>query len=103
MVQNHYLTTSITDAGQAVFLTIPGFKAACAGRSVEAVNPAVTSQIWLWRHDLKRLSVHWRSCPACGTSLHRDHNAGKNREWAGRARRGGVALGCVGELASMGL
>jgi hypothetical protein len=32
------------------------------------------------------------SPPECGTSLHRDHNAAKNRERLGQARRGGVAL-----------
>jgi transposase len=37
------------------------------------------------------LSVRWHSCPACGTSLHRDHNAAKNIEWAGQALRGGAA------------
>jgi putative transposase len=46
----------------------------------------------------KGVSVRWHSCPECGTSLHRDHNAAKNRERAGQARqagqsrRGGVAV-----------
>ena len=39
----------------------------------------------------KGLSVRWHSCPDCGTSLHRDHNAAKNIERAGQALRGEVA------------
>ena len=39
----------------------------------------------------KGLSVRWHSCPDCGTSLHRDHNAAKNIERAGQGLRGGVA------------
>ena len=43
----------------------------------------------------KGLSVRWHSCPDCGTSLHRDHNAAKNIERAGQALRGGVALAAL--------
>ena len=38
------LNTSIQDAGWGHFLTILACKAACAGKRVEAVNPASTSQ-----------------------------------------------------------
>jgi putative transposase len=57
MVQNHHLAKSISDAAWSAFLTIFAFKAACAGKRVQAVNPAFTS----------------RRCsgPDCGTSLHR--------------------------------
>jgi putative transposase len=75
MLKNHHLAKSIQDAGWSQFLSILSFKAACAGRRVIAVNPAYTSQI----------------CSGCGTSLHRDHNAAKNIERAGQARRGEVA------------
>ena len=44
MVQNHHLAKSITDAGWSAFLTILTFKAASAGKRVQAVNPAFTSQ-----------------------------------------------------------
>jgi putative transposase len=93
MVKNHRLAKSISDAGWAAFLAILSFKAACAGRSVVAVPPAYTSQKCSGCGVLvaKGLSVRWHSCPECGTSLHRDHNAAKNIEWAGQARRGGVA------------
>jgi putative transposase len=94
MVRNHHLAKSIQDAGWAAFLTILTYKAACAGRRVVAVNPAFTSQRCSGCGIVvaKGLSVRWHSCPDCGTSLHRDHNAAKNIERAGQARRGGVAL-----------
>jgi putative transposase len=93
MLQNHHLAKSIADAGWAVFLSILSYKAACAGRRVVAVNPAFTSQLCSGCGALvqKGLSVRWHSCPDCGTSLHRDHNAAKNIELAGQARRGAVA------------
>ena len=94
MVKNHHLAKSISDAGWSAFLTILTFKAACAGKRVVAVNPAYTSQTCSGCGVMvkKGLSVRWHSCPDCGTSLHRDHNAAKNIERAGQALRGGVAL-----------
>ena len=93
MVKNHHLAKSIQDAGWAAFLTILSYKAACAGREVVAVNPAYTSQTCSSCGALvqKGLSVRWHSCPDCGTSLHRDHNAAKNIERLGQGRRGEVA------------
>jgi putative transposase len=93
MVRNHHLSKSISDAGWAAFLSILSFKAACAGRSVVAVPPAYTSQTCSGCGVLvqKGLSIRWHSYPECGTSLHRDHNAAKNIERAGQARRGAVA------------
>jgi putative transposase len=80
MVKNHHLAKSISDAGWSAFLTILAFKAACAGKRVIAVNPAYTSQACSGCGVLvkKGLSVRWHSCPDCGTSLHRDHNAALN-------------------------
>jgi putative transposase len=94
MVRNHLPAKSISGAGWAAFLTILGFKAACAGRSVVAVHPAFTSQRRSGCGVLvaKGLSVRWHACPECGTHLHRDHNAAKNIERAGQALQGGVAL-----------
>ncbi len=93
MVKNHHLAKSIQDAGWAAFLSILSFKAACAGREVVAINPAFTSQICSGCGVVvqKGLSVRWHSCPECGTSLHRDHNAARNIERAGLALRGAVA------------
>ena len=93
MVKNHHLAKSIADAGWSGFLTILAFKAACAGKQVVAVPPAYTSQTCSGCGVVvkKGLSVRWHSCPDCGTSLHRDHNAAKNIERLGQSRRGEVA------------
>jgi putative transposase len=90
MVKNHHLAKSISDAGWSAFLTILGFKAACAGRSVVAVPPAFTSQRCSGCDMIvtKGLSTRWHLCPNCGTSLHRDHNAALNILRLGRERSG---------------
>jgi putative transposase len=90
MVKNHHLAKSISDAGWAQFLAIMSFKAACAGRSVVAVNPAYTSQACSGCGIMvtKGLSVRWHECPECGTSLHRDQNAARNIQWRGQRLRG---------------
>jgi putative transposase len=90
MVRNHSLAKSISDAGWSAFLTILSYKAACAGRSEIAVNPAFTSQTCSGCGILvsKGLSVRWHSCPECGTSLHRDHNAALNILTLGREQSG---------------
>jgi putative transposase len=96
MVKNHHLAKSISDAGWSAFLAILAFKAACAGKRVVAVPPAFTSQRCSGPGCgivvSTGLSVRWHSCPECGTSLHRDHNAARNIERLGQSRRGGVAL-----------
>jgi putative transposase len=97
LVQDHHLAKSISDAGWSALLSIRSIlsdKAACAGRSVIAVSPACTSQTCSGCGVLvaKGFSVRWHRRPERGTSLHRDHNAAKNRERAGQSRRGGVAL-----------
>ena len=105
MVKNHHLAKSITDAGWGAFLTILTHKAACAGRRIVAVNPAYTSQTCSGCGVMvsKDLSVRWHACPACGTSLHRDHNAARNIERLGQSRRGGVALAALENRESVGL
>jgi putative transposase len=94
MVRNRHLAKSISDAGWSTFLSILTYKAACAGREVIAVHPAFTSQRCSGCGVLvqKGLSVCWHSCPDCGASLHRDHNAARNRERARQALQGGVAV-----------
>ncbi|HEY7834376.1 MAG TPA: transposase [Ktedonobacterales bacterium] len=93
MLKNHHLAKSIADAGWSQFLSILAFKAACAGKRAVAVPPAYTSQTCSGCGVIvqKGLSVRWHLCPDCGASLHRDHNAAKNIERAGRALRGAVA------------
>ena len=82
MVQNHSLAKSISDAGWSAFLIILAFKAVGAGKQVQAVNPAFTSQRCAGADCgvlvQKGLSVRWHVCPDCGMSLHRDHNAARN-------------------------
>jgi putative transposase len=89
MVQNHHLAKSISDAGWSAFLTILSFTAACAGRSVIAVDPAYTSQACSGCGALvaKGLSVRWHECPQCGMSLHRDKNAASNIQARGQQGR----------------
>jgi putative transposase len=93
MLRNHHLAKSIADAGWTAFLSILAYKAACASRRVVAVPPAYTSQACSGCGVLvhKGLSVRWHSCPECGTSLHRDHNAARNIERLGQSRRRAVA------------
>jgi putative transposase len=93
MVKNHHLAKSINDAGWGAFLIILAHKAAWAGRRVIGVHPAYTSQRCSGCGEVvdKGLSVRWHSCPNCGTSLHRDHNAARNRERLGQSLRGAVA------------
>jgi putative transposase len=94
MVMNHHLAKSISDAGWSAFLRILVAKAAYAGRRVVAVPPAYTSQICSGCGVVvaKGLSARWHSCPECGISLHRDHNAARNIERLGQSLRGGAAL-----------
>jgi putative transposase len=105
MVRNHHLATSIQDAGWAAFLSTLTYKAACAGRRVVAVHPAFTSQTCSGCGAVvqKGLSVRWHRCPDCGMSLHRDHNAAKNIERAGQARRGGAGVLASENRESIGL
>jgi putative transposase len=93
MVKNHRLAKSICDAGWSGFLSILSGKAAYAGKRVVAVPPAFTSQACSGCGVLvhKGLSARWHDCPACGTSLHRDHNAALNILRAGRASGAGQA------------
>jgi putative transposase len=90
MVKNHHLAKSISDAGWSGFLSILSGKAAYAGKRVVAVPAAFTSQACSGCGALvhKGLSVRWHACPACGTSLHRDHNAACNILLLGQERRG---------------
>jgi putative transposase len=79
-VRNHHLAKSIQDAGWSAFLSILAFKAVGAGKRVQSVNPAFTSQACSGCGVIVStgLSVRWHSCPDCGVSLHRDHNAALN-------------------------
>jgi putative transposase len=94
MVQKHALAKSISDAGWGQVCAILAFKAAYAGKRAVAVPPAFTSQACSGCGVIvkKALSVRWHLCPACGTSLHRDHNAALNILLRGRERAAGQAV-----------
>lgn len=67
------LAKSVNDAGWASFLNILSLKAVEAGRKVEAVNPAYSSQDCpqCGRRKRKQLNERWHSCD-CGCEMHRD-------------------------------
>jgi putative transposase len=93
MVQNHRLAKSISDAVWSAFLTILAFKAESAGKRVQAVESAYTSQTCsgCGRVVWKGFSVRWHHCPYedRGVSLHRDHNAARNILALGKKEVGG--------------
>jgi putative transposase len=81
MLKSHRLAKSIQDVGRGAFLTNVCFKAVYTGRSVAAAPPAYMTQTCSGRGVMVQtgLSVRWHACPSCGTSLHWDHNAARNR------------------------
>jgi len=84
------LNKSIHDAGWRRFLCILAFKAACAGKRVEAVNPAYTSQDCSGCGERMQLSLSVRThvCTRCGLILDRAENAASNILWLGQSLRG---------------
>jgi putative transposase len=74
------LAKSILDAGWASFLSILTNKAANAGLLVIPVKASGTSQDCssCGVKVSKKLHERWHSCPHCGCSLDRDHNAAIN-------------------------
>jgi putative transposase len=88
------LNKSIHDAGWNCFLSILACKAAWAGKRVEAVNPAYTSQdcSGCGERIEKSLSVRTHVCTNCGLILDRDENAARNIQWRGQSLRGVPAL-----------
>jgi putative transposase len=91
------LNKSIQDAGWRHFLSILAYKAACAGKRVDAVPPAYTSQdcSGCGKRIQKSLSVRTHVCTICGLILDRDLNAAKNILWRGQRLRGVPALAGV--------
>jgi putative transposase len=88
------LNKSIQDAGWRHFLSVLACKAACAGKRVEAVPPAYTSQdcSGCGERIYKSLSVRTHVCTNCGLILDRDENAALNIQWRGQSLRGLPAL-----------
>lgn len=81
------LNRSILDAGWSQFLSLLGEKLEARGGILVRVDPNGTSQQCsrCGTRVPKALSERWHQCPACGLSIHRDHNAAINiyhRAWA---------------------
>jgi len=73
MVQNPRLAKSISDAGWYQLMQFTKSKAECAGKIVEFVNPAGTSQTCICGFRVpKDLSVRVHNCPSCGLVMGRD-------------------------------
>jgi putative transposase len=86
MTHTHCLAKSIADAAWTQFATYLSHKAAWAGRSYVAVNPAYTSQDCSGCGHRQPLSLSERfyTCPCCGLALDRDLNAARNMLRLGR-------------------
>ena len=70
---NNSLAKSINDAGWYQLMQFTKYKAEYAGKLVEFVNPAGTSQTCICGfHVPKSLSVRIHSCPSCGLIMGRD-------------------------------
>ena len=92
MVKNHHLAKSISDAAWGTFLLIHTSKAAKAGRVVQTVPAAFTSQdcSQCGNRVRKSLAVREHRCMACGFVAHRDHNAAINIKQKAGARPSGM-------------
>ncbi len=80
MMRNHCLSKHIADAAWNKLITTTTYKAEWAGKRVVLVNPNGTSQICSGCGQVvqKDLSERVHSCPSCGLTLDRDHNAALN-------------------------
>ena len=80
MVQNHCRAKSISDAAWSQFADLLAYKAAWAGRTFVAVNPAYTSQDCSECGHRQKLTLSDRiyTCHYCGVVLDRDLNASRN-------------------------
>jgi putative transposase len=100
MVQNRYLSKSISDAGWGMFLNILKYKAENAGRWYKEISPNGTSQECSSCGGIvkKSLAVRMHNCPYCGLSLDRDKNAALNilqKAWIEHSGRGSVVIPLV--------
>jgi IS605 OrfB family transposase len=93
------LNKSIQDAGWSAFRRILTCKAAWAGKRVEAIPPAYTSQdcSGCGERISKSLSVRTHACTNCGLILDRDANAARNILASGRAGPSGANVAGCGE------
>ncbi len=89
------LNKSIQDAGWYAFRRILTCTAAWAGKRVEAIPPAFTTQdcSGCGERIYKSLSVRTHVCTTCGLVLDRDENAAQNILASGRAGPSGANVG----------
>jgi putative transposase len=89
------LNKSIHDAGWYAFRRILTCKAEWAGKRVEAIPPAFTTQDCssCGERISKSLSVRTHVCTTCGFILDRDENAARNILESGRAGPSGANVG----------
>ena len=88
------LNKSVHDAGWGHFLSILAYKAACAGKRVEAVPPASPSQdcSGCGQRIQKSLSVRTHVCTSCGLVMDRDEHAARTIPWRGQRLPGVPAV-----------
>jgi putative transposase len=73
MVKNHCVAKSISDAGWYQLMQFTEYKAEYAGKFVEFVNPAGTSQTCICGYSVpKKLSQRIHRCPSCDLVMGRD-------------------------------
>jgi putative transposase len=80
MVHNHCLAKSIHDAAWSQFAALLAYKAAWAGRTFIALNPAYTSQdrSQCGHRQTMPLAERIYTCPCCRVVMDRDLNASLN-------------------------
>jgi putative transposase len=107
MLKNHHLAKSIADASWSEFGAMLEYKCNLYGKTLERVNPALTSQVCsscgapngrLGLSTFEWLGVREWDCPVCGTHHDRDVNAAKNILALGLKQREGAAT-ALGNIA----
>jgi putative transposase len=107
MMKNHRLASSIADASWAEFGSMLEYKCDLYGKTLERVNPALTSQVCsscgasngrLGLSSYEWLGVREWDCPNCGAHHDRDVNAAKNILALGLKQRKGAAT-ALGNIA----
>jgi putative transposase len=80
MLQNSTFARSISDASWSGFLTFLAYKAERAGKYLVRVDPKNTTKKCSGCGELvpKAILERTHSCPECGLTLDRDHNAARN-------------------------